>query len=180
MINGRQRRLRAAPHAPARRGPTLRWFRQLPRDGAGAGLRRKSPEPLPGHEIRLSGMLHRPSDGDSSLARIRFADARRDAGLAGQRRELARSNRPIGAAAAAFAERCGFEPKAGRMQFLPGEAGALAGVLFGVDEAKRAGARSVRRRQARDIAARRRLPVRQPARGRRSRRARLPARALSL
>ena len=42
----------------------------------------------------------------------------------------------IGAAAAAFAERCGFEPKAGRMQCLPGEAGALAGVLFGVDEPK--------------------------------------------
>ena len=41
----------------------------------------------------------------------------------------------IGTAAAAFAERCGFEPKAGRMQLLPGEGGALAGVLFGVDEA---------------------------------------------
>ena len=41
----------------------------------------------------------------------------------------------IGDAAAAFAERCGFKPKAGRMQLLPGEAGALAGVLFGVDEA---------------------------------------------
>jgi leucyl aminopeptidase len=41
----------------------------------------------------------------------------------------------IGAAATAFAERCGFQPKAGRMQLLPGEAGALAGVLFGVDEA---------------------------------------------
>ena len=39
----------------------------------------------------------------------------------------------IGAAATAFAERCGFKPKAGRMQLLPGEAGALAGVLFGVD-----------------------------------------------
>ena len=42
----------------------------------------------------------------------------------------------VGAAAAAFAERCGFEPKAGRMQCLPGEAGALHGVLFGVDESK--------------------------------------------
>ena len=41
----------------------------------------------------------------------------------------------IGAAAAAFADRCGFQPKAGRMQLLPGEAGALAGVLFGLDEA---------------------------------------------
>ena len=41
----------------------------------------------------------------------------------------------IGADAATFAERCGFEPKAGRTQLLPGEAGALAGVLFGVDEA---------------------------------------------
>src|SRR5271170_2651820 len=41
----------------------------------------------------------------------------------------------IGAAAAAFAERCGFEPKAGRLQYLPGQGGALAGVLFGVDAA---------------------------------------------
>jgi leucyl aminopeptidase len=39
----------------------------------------------------------------------------------------------IGASARAFAERCGFKPKAGRMQFLSGEGGALAGVLFGVD-----------------------------------------------
>ena len=41
----------------------------------------------------------------------------------------------IGASAAAFAERCGFQPKAGRMQLFPGEAGALTGVLFGVDAA---------------------------------------------
>ena len=41
----------------------------------------------------------------------------------------------IGATAAAFAERCGFQPKAGRMQLLPGKGGALSGVLFGVDEA---------------------------------------------
>jgi leucyl aminopeptidase len=41
----------------------------------------------------------------------------------------------IGAAAAAFAERCGFKPKSGQIQFLPGEGGALAGVLFGVDGA---------------------------------------------
>jgi leucyl aminopeptidase len=41
----------------------------------------------------------------------------------------------IGEAAAAFAEHCGFQPKAGRMQLLPGEAGALAGVLFGIDGA---------------------------------------------
>ncbi len=41
----------------------------------------------------------------------------------------------IGEAPAAFAERCGFQPKAGRMQLLPGEAGALAGVLFGIEEA---------------------------------------------
>ena len=39
----------------------------------------------------------------------------------------------IGPAATAFAERCGFKPKAGRIQFLPGDGGALAGVLFGVD-----------------------------------------------
>jgi leucyl aminopeptidase len=44
----------------------------------------------------------------------------------------------IGETAAAFAERCGFRPKAGRMQLLPGDAGALAGVLYGVDEANAA------------------------------------------
>ena len=39
----------------------------------------------------------------------------------------------IGDAAAAFAENCGFAPKAGRLQLLPGEGGKLAGALFGVD-----------------------------------------------
>jgi leucyl aminopeptidase len=39
----------------------------------------------------------------------------------------------IGGPAAAFAERCGFKPKAGALQLLPGEGGALAGVLFGTD-----------------------------------------------
>jgi leucyl aminopeptidase len=39
----------------------------------------------------------------------------------------------IGEAAVGFAERCGFKPKAGRLQLLPGDGGALAGVLFGVD-----------------------------------------------
>jgi leucyl aminopeptidase len=39
----------------------------------------------------------------------------------------------IGDAATAFAENCGFAPKAGRLQLLPGDGGALAGVLFGVD-----------------------------------------------
>jgi leucyl aminopeptidase len=42
----------------------------------------------------------------------------------------------IGGAAAAFAERCGFKPKAGALQLVPGEGGALAGVLFGVDGAE--------------------------------------------
>ncbi len=41
----------------------------------------------------------------------------------------------IGEPAAGFAERCGFKPKAGRLQLLPGEGGALSGVLFGVDAA---------------------------------------------
>jgi leucyl aminopeptidase len=41
----------------------------------------------------------------------------------------------IGADAATFADRCGFKPKAGRTLLLPGEGGALAGVLFGVDAA---------------------------------------------
>jgi leucyl aminopeptidase len=39
----------------------------------------------------------------------------------------------IGAEAAAFAERCGYKPKAGALQLLPGEGGALSAVLFGVD-----------------------------------------------
>jgi leucyl aminopeptidase len=39
----------------------------------------------------------------------------------------------IGEAAAAFAENCGFAPKAARLQLLPGTGGALAGALFGVD-----------------------------------------------
>ena len=39
----------------------------------------------------------------------------------------------IGAAGAAFAERCGFKAKAGQIQLLPGKSGALAAVLFGVD-----------------------------------------------
>ncbi len=39
----------------------------------------------------------------------------------------------IGGSAAAFAGRCGFTPKAGRLQLLPGDGGALAGALFGVD-----------------------------------------------
>ena len=39
----------------------------------------------------------------------------------------------IGEPAAVFAERCGFTPKAGRMQLLPGDGGALAGALFGVE-----------------------------------------------
>jgi leucyl aminopeptidase len=41
----------------------------------------------------------------------------------------------IGGPAAAFAERCGFKPKAGALQLVPGEGGALLGVLFGVDAA---------------------------------------------
>jgi leucyl aminopeptidase len=41
----------------------------------------------------------------------------------------------VGPAAAAFAERCGFAPRSGKLQLLPGEGGALAGVLFGVEEA---------------------------------------------
>jgi leucyl aminopeptidase len=39
----------------------------------------------------------------------------------------------IGDPAAAFAERCGFKPKAGALQLIPGEGGTLGGVLFGVD-----------------------------------------------
>jgi leucyl aminopeptidase len=38
----------------------------------------------------------------------------------------------IGAGAARFAEACGFEPKAGRVQWLPDAEGRLAGVLYGL------------------------------------------------
>ena len=41
----------------------------------------------------------------------------------------------LGEEAAAFAEACGFKPKPGRLQLLPGEDGRLAGVLFGVEAA---------------------------------------------
>ena len=40
----------------------------------------------------------------------------------------------IGAEAAAFAESCGFRPRAGALQLLPGKDGRLAGALFGTDE----------------------------------------------
>ncbi len=39
----------------------------------------------------------------------------------------------IGGPASAFAERCGFRPKPGQVQLVPGEGGALAGALFGVE-----------------------------------------------
>jgi len=39
----------------------------------------------------------------------------------------------IGETAAAFAESCGFKPKAGSLQLLPDARGALAGALFGVE-----------------------------------------------
>jgi leucyl aminopeptidase len=45
----------------------------------------------------------------------------------------------IGAPASAFAERCGFQPKPGRLQLVPGQGGRLAGVLFGVDAPGAAG-----------------------------------------
>ena len=40
----------------------------------------------------------------------------------------------IGRPAAAFAERCGFKPKAGKLQLVAGDGGTLAAVLFGVDK----------------------------------------------
>jgi len=46
----------------------------------------------------------------------------------------------VGAPAAAFADACGFKPKPGRIQLLPGEGGRLAGVLFGVEPAGAAAA----------------------------------------
>jgi leucyl aminopeptidase len=39
----------------------------------------------------------------------------------------------IGAPAAGFAEACGFEPKPGKLQLLPGPGGEIAGALFGED-----------------------------------------------
>ncbi len=41
----------------------------------------------------------------------------------------------LGDKAVAFAESCGFTPKPGRLQLVPGEGGRLAGVLFGVEAA---------------------------------------------
>ena len=69
----------------------------------------------------------------------------------------------IGGRAAAFAEACGFKPKAGRLQLVPGEGGALAGVLFGVEAAGRGRARPVGRGEARDQPAGGRLSLRQSA-----------------
>ncbi|HXT07082.1 MAG TPA: leucyl aminopeptidase family protein [Roseiarcus sp.] len=39
----------------------------------------------------------------------------------------------VGAVASGFAEACGFEPKPGKLQLLPGPEGRLAGALFGED-----------------------------------------------
>jgi leucyl aminopeptidase len=39
----------------------------------------------------------------------------------------------IGRSAACFAERCGFKPKAGKLQLIPGDDGSISGALFGID-----------------------------------------------
>jgi len=90
---------------------------------------------MPAGEIRLSRIG--PSCPMETGALLPFAPPTPDATpvwfVSVENWETVKSS--IGAAAAAFAERCGFKPKAGRLQLLPGEAGALAGVLFGVDAA---------------------------------------------
>src|ERR1043165_1110074 len=45
----------------------------------------------------------------------------------------------LGAAARRFAESARFEPKAGQSLLLPGDEGALAGVLFGIEPAEKPG-----------------------------------------
>ena len=69
----------------------------------------------------------------------------------------------LGESASTFAEDCGFRPKPGRLQLLPGEDGRLAGVLFGVEAPGRPHARSDGRGKARHQPAGGRLSFRQPA-----------------
>ena len=90
---------------------------------------------MPAGEIRLSRIgRSRPME---TGALLQFAPPTPDATpvwfVSAENWETVKSS--IGAGAATFSERCGFKPKAGRLQLLPGEAGALAGVLFGVEAA---------------------------------------------
>ena len=85
----------------------------------------------------------------------------------------------IGGTSAAFAERCGFKPKAGQAA-ARSRRGRRAWPARCSASTRRARRDPLRRRQARHRAARRRLSLRQCAARHRARRARLPARPLSL
>ena len=69
----------------------------------------------------------------------------------------------IGPAATRYAAACGFEPKPGRLQLLPGADGGLAGALFGLAEKDVRGPRPVCRRPPRHGLAGQRLSLRHPA-----------------
>ena len=73
-------------------------------------------------KMRLSRRRTFPSDGDLSPCyhSLRRRPTRRRSGWS-DAENWEEVKISIGAAAAAFAERCGFKPKAGRLQFLPGE-----------------------------------------------------------
>ena len=70
-----------------------------------------------------------------ALARIRSANARGDAGLAGQRGKLAGGQIDDRCARRDFRRTLRLPAKGRRLQLLPSKRGELAGVLFGVDEA---------------------------------------------
>ncbi len=86
----------------------------------------------------------------------------------------------LDAAARAFAEAAGFEPKAGRHLLLPAPDGSLAGVLFALEAEDDPLKDTFRPGAPGDAAARRQLPLRQCAARRASGRAGDRARRLSL
>ena len=86
----------------------------------------------------------------------------------------------LGAAARRFAETAKFEPKAGQSLLLPGENGALSGVLFGLESAKQARQGPLPARPPARPAAGRHLSLRQCAARYAARRARVRARLLQV
>jgi leucyl aminopeptidase len=87
-------------------------------DGENRRIRGKPARPIP-MEPALPGFAHPTPDA----VPIWFVSAA----------DWERVRASIGESAAVFAERCGFAPKAGRLQLLPGAGGSLAAALFGVD-----------------------------------------------
>ena len=122
------------------------------------------------------------SNGNPRLVRIlRPALRRRHPRLVRQPGQLGRRcAKTIGATAARFAAACGFEPKAGRVQWLPDAEGGLAGVLYGLADRGAQGTRSHGAGQARRRSSRGNLPLRQRAARAGARGAGVPARPLSL